>query len=243
MNIANDISYVATDEKRQVIPYVKAVDRQGHVTEYFSEENKLTAEQVAKLPLRRMDCVDCHTRPSHVFNTPEEAISRAFEDGLADPSLPFLKREAMRLLAGEYRSEAEALEKISKDLPEFYGKNYPAICVKKGPAIQQAVAAVRQLFKDNVFPEMKADWRAHEYNLGHLASEGCFRCHDGQHKSPSGKVVSKDCNACHTIVAQGSPAEVAKARLQAQPFKHPVDVGADVTQMKCDSCHNGTSGL
>jgi hypothetical protein len=243
MNIANKISYVSTDEKRQGIPYVKAVDRQGHVTEYFSEDNKLTPEQVAKLPLRRMDCVDCHTRPSHVFNSPEQAVSRALEGGSADPTLPYIKREAMRLLAGDYQTEAEALAKISKDLPGFYQKNYPAVFAMKGPAIQQAVATVRQLLKDNVFPEMKADWRVHENNLGHLTSEGCFRCHDGQHKSPSGKVVSKDCNACHTIVAQGSPADVAKARLQAQSFKHPVDVGVDVTTLKCDSCHNGTSGL
>lgn len=243
MNIANEISYASTDEKRQVIPYVKTVDRQGHVTEFFSEENKLTAEQLAKLPLRRMDCVDCHTRPSHVFNTPEQAVSRALEGGLADAALPYLKREAMRLLAGEYKTEAEALEKISLEIPEFYRKNYPAVYAKKEAAVQQAAAAVRELFKDNVYPEMKADWRAHENNLGHLTSEGCFRCHDGQHKSASGRVVSKDCNACHTIVAQGSPAEIAKARLQAQPFKHPVDVGMDVTTVKCDSCHNGTSGL
>jgi cytochrome c5 len=149
----------------------------------------------------------------------------------------------MRLLAGDYQTEAEALEKISKDLPEFYRKSYPAVYAKKEAAIKQATAAVRELFKDNVYPEMRADWRAHEDNLGHLVSEGCFRCHDGLHKSVSGKVVSKDCNACHTIVAQGSPSEVAKARLQAQPFRHPVDVGMDVTTVKCDSCHNGTSGL
>jgi hypothetical protein len=29
MNVANDIEYVATDEKRQVIPYVKFTDPQG----------------------------------------------------------------------------------------------------------------------------------------------------------------------------------------------------------------------
>ena len=149
----------------------------------------------------------------------------------------------MRLLAGEYKNEAEALDRIAMDLPEFYRKNYPAVYAKKEAAIRQAVAALRELFQANVFPEMKADWRAHENNLGHLTSVGCFRCHDGDHKSREGKVVTKDCGACHTIVAQGSPADVAKARLQAQPFKHPVDLGLDVTQMRCDSCHNGTSGL
>ncbi len=243
MNIANDIFYAATDAKRQVIPYVKAVDRKGHVTEYFSSESTLRPEQLAKMPLRRMDCVDCHNRPSHVFNTPEQAVSRAFAAGLADASLPGLKREAMRLLAGEYRTEAEALDRIGKDLPEFYRKTHPALYARKAAAVRQATEVVRQIFLANVFPEMNADWRAHENNLGHLTSEGCFRCHDGEHKSREGRVVSKDCNVCHTIVAQGAPAEVAKARLQAQPFKHPVDVGVDVTQVKCDSCHNGTSGL
>ena len=100
MNIANDIYYAETDPERQTIPYVKAVDRRGRVTEYFAADSKLTPEEAARLPLRRMDCVDCHNRPSHVFNTPEWAVSRAFETGRLDPSLPWLKREAMRLLAG-----------------------------------------------------------------------------------------------------------------------------------------------
>jgi hypothetical protein len=36
---------------------------------------------------------------------------------------------------------------------------------------------------------------------------------------------------------------VAKARLQDQPFKHPVDIGVDVSEMKCSTCHTGTTGL
>jgi hypothetical protein len=243
MNIANDIYYAVTDPKRQVVPYVKAVSRQGRVTEYFASDSKLTPEAAARLPLRRMDCVDCHNRPSHVFGTPEAAVSRAFETGRLDTALPYLKREAMRLLAGEYQTEAEALARISAELPEFYRKNYPAVYAKKGEAVAGAAKAVREIFSANVFPEMRTDWRVHESNLGHLTSLGCYRCHDGEHKSRSGKTVTKDCGACHTIVAQGSPAEVAKARLQAQPFKHPVDAGADVTKMNCNACHNGVSGL
>lgn len=243
MNIANDIYYAETDPKRQTIPYVKAVDRQGRTTEYFAADSKLTPEEAARLPLRRMDCVDCHNRPSHIFNTPERAVSRAFETGRLDPSLPWLKREAMRLLAGEYATEAEALEKISVGLPEFYRKEYPALAAKKADAVAQAVKAVREIFSANVFPEMKTDWRVHQNNLGHLTSLGCYRCHDGQHKSPTGKVVTKDCGACHTFLAQGTPAETARARLKAQPFKHPVDVGVDVKEMNCHDCHNGVSGL
>jgi hypothetical protein len=39
-------------------------------------------------------------------------------------------------------------------------------------------------------------------NLGHFYFNGCFRCHDGQHASPQGKVISKDCNLCHTVIDQ-----------------------------------------
>ena len=243
MNIKNEIYYAAADKSRETIPYVKAVDKEGHVTEYMSTENPLTKEQLAKTALRRMDCVDCHDRPSHIFKSPEEAVSRSISAGHLDAGLPYVKREAMRLLAGSYQTEKEANDAIQKELPAFYEKNYPSASQGKLPAIEQAVLVVQELFAENIFPEMKADWRAHPDHIGHLNSDGCFRCHDGLHKSPDGKVLTNDCSACHQILAQGSPQDVAKARLQAQPFKHPVDVGMDVTTVKCDTCHTGTTGL
>jgi hypothetical protein len=83
----------------------------------------------------------------------------------------------------------------------------------------------------------------HPNHLGHLNSDGCFRCHDGLHKSPQGTVITKDCNACHAILAQGPPGEPSGAKLEEQPFRHPVDVGMDVTEYKCSQCHTGTGGL
>jgi len=243
MNIKNDIYYAASDPGRETIPYVKAVDKQGHVTEYMSTENPPSKEQLAKTALRRMDCVDCHSRPSHIFKSPEQAVSLAMESGRLNPQLPFLKREAMRLLAGSYATEAEAQAAIEKELPGFYEKSYPALYQEKSDEIRRTAQVVEQLLAENVFPEMKADWRAHPNHIGHLNSDGCFRCHDGLHKSQDGKVITNDCNTCHTILAQGPPEKVAGARLQAQPFKHPVDLGMDVTTMKCSTCHTGTTGL
>jgi hypothetical protein len=37
MNVANVVEYVATDDKRQVIPWVKITDRQGNSREYAAE--------------------------------------------------------------------------------------------------------------------------------------------------------------------------------------------------------------
>ena len=47
---------------------------------------------------------------------------------------------------------------------------------------------------------MKADWRAYPNNLNHKDWAGCFRCHDGKHKTADGRKTLKasDCNSCHT---------------------------------------------
>ncbi len=35
MNVANEVTYISTDEQRQVIPWIRVKDRQGNVTEYY----------------------------------------------------------------------------------------------------------------------------------------------------------------------------------------------------------------
>jgi hypothetical protein len=243
MNISKEISYAASDERREVIPWVRTVDQQGAVTEYMSTEQPLSPQQLAALPIRRMDCVDCHNRPSHIFRPPDRAVEEAFSTGRMDRGLPYLKREAVRLLAGGYASEAQGREAILHGLAAFYQKEYPEVYTQKAAAVQQATAELQAIFSRNVFPEMRADWRAHPNHIGHLSAKGCFRCHDGLHKSSSGAVITNDCNACHTILAQGPPEQVKAATLQAQPFQHPVDVGMDVSTLMCNDCHTGTSGL
>ncbi|MBI4342627.1 MAG: cytochrome C, partial [Candidatus Omnitrophica bacterium] len=243
MNIKNTIDYIATDEQRGVIPWVRVTDADGRVAEYMSTEQPLSPEQIARAQIRRMDCVDCHNRPSHIYRPPDRAIEEAFDAGRMDRSLPYVKREGIRLLAGDYASEAQGREAILKGLAAFYAKEYPELYRDKGVAVQQATVALQQIFSTNIFPEMRVDWRAHPNHVGHLNSIGCFRCHDGLHKSQDGQVITKNCSACHTILAQGTPEELAGANLQEQPFRHPVDVGMDVTELRCNDCHTGTSGL
>ena len=50
---------------------------------------------------------------------------------------------------------------------------------------------------------MKVNWKTHPNNIGHFYIQGCFRCHDGNHVSKDGKVISKDCNSCHTVLDAG----------------------------------------
>lgn len=243
MNIKSDISYIAVDERREVIPWVRVVDQDGHATEYQSTDQLLSPQQRATATIRRMDCVDCHNRPAHIYRPADQAVEQAFETGRFDRRLPYLKREAVRLLVADYHSEANAQQAIRTGLPAFYENEYPTLAQEQAAVIAHAAEELVRIYGVNFFPEMRADWRAYPNHLGHLTSDGCFRCHDGLHKSAAGTVITKNCNACHAILAQGPPQDLQNIPLQEQPFRHPVDVGVDVTEYKCSQCHTGTSGL
>jgi hypothetical protein len=198
MNVANVVEYVATDEKRQTIPYVKLTDRQGNVREFRTPG--VTDDQLAKGERRRMDCMDCHNRPSHPFSpSPERAVDGAFARGEIARALPFARREAVATLKVEYPDRASAEAEIAKRLRTFYGQNYAALVPAHTADIDQLVRTAQRLYQHNVFPVMKVTWGSHENNLGHTDAPGCFRCHDDQHKTADGRVIKQDCDLCHDI--------------------------------------------
>jgi fumarate reductase subunit C len=233
MNIANEVTYVSTDDHRQVIPWVRIKDRQGNVTEYYDRTRPLTPEQIATGNRRKMDCVDCHNRPAHVYLPPDVAVDQAFVAGRLDPSLPYLKRQAVELLSKHYETTADALTQIDTGLNDFYRSKYSDVYSQKQDLIKGAVTEVQRIFQTYFFPEMKTDWQTHPNNIGHLYFPGCFRCHDGEHVSNTGKVITNNCTVCHTMIYDSlNPA----ASVKTGPFQHPVDLGG-LADRKCDSCH------
>ena len=234
MNIANEVTYIAADEQRQQIPWVQMRDKDGNVTEYVDRTRPLSSEQVATSHKRRMDCVDCHNRPAHVYLPPDVAVDQAFAAGTLDPGLPYLKRQAVAALSGNYETEDQAVEMIGASLREFYRANYPDLYSQKEGSINGAIEVIQGIFKTYFFPEMRTNWKTHPNNIGHLNSLGCFRCHDGNHVSKTGKVITAECNVCHTTIFD-SDAPPSK-NVSTGPFVHPVDLGS-LADRKCDSCH------
>jgi nitrate/TMAO reductase-like tetraheme cytochrome c subunit len=240
MNIANKITYVASDEQRQVIPYVHVRDMQGRETDYYAKDSTLSKEQIAQAAHRLMDCIDCHNRPTHIYVPPDSAVDQSITAHRLDPALPYLKQQAVAALTGKYDTTPAAMEGIAKSLQDFYEQKYPQIAEEKQLDIRNAVAEVQRIYRDTMFPEMKVNWQTHPNNIGHLYSNGCFRCHDGQHVSPDGKVIPKNCDTCHTVLAQ-QESGVSVMTENRQEFKHPVDIG-DLTQVNCSDCHTGGTG-
>ena len=150
---------------------------------------------------RTMDCVDCHNRPAHTFRTPDGEIDAAIAGGQIDRTLPFIKREGMKAIQKQYASHEEARSGIPKEIAAFYSSQYPQLASAKKPAIEEAGRVLAHIHNVNVFPTMKVTWDTYPNHIGHQSSPGCFRCHDGEMKSQSGRVIEQDCGQCHSLLA------------------------------------------
>jgi len=198
MNVANEVEYIATDDKRQVIPYVKLRDRLGNVREYTVDG--VTPDQLAKGERRRMDCIDCHNRPSHPMSpTAERAVNELMARGDIPKALPFVHREAVKALKVTYPTQEAAADGIARALREFYRSQYSSTYLSERQAVEKAVNATANLYRRNVFPEMNVQFGTHPNNIGHMDFPGCFRCHDDNHKAKDGAKIGQDCDACHHI--------------------------------------------
>lgn len=240
MNLANEVTFIAADDHRQIIPWVRVKDRQGNVTEYVDRNRPPSSELMAKAEGRRMDCIDCHNRPAHAYLPPDVAVDQSFAAGRLDNSLPYLKREAIAALSKPYNTTDEALSSISSSLDHFYRSYYTDLYSSKNESIKSGIKEIQRIFQTYFFPEMKTDWQTHPNNIGHLYSSGCFRCHDGEHVSSSGKVIRNDCNICHTVIYDS--ARPMEKNAKTGPFQHPVDLGG-LADRKCEECHKANKAF
>jgi hypothetical protein len=198
MNVANEIEYIATDEKRQAIPWVRMRDRFGNVKEFVVEG--VTAQELEAGERRRMDCMDCHNRPSHPFApSAERAVDEAMAIGAISPKLPFAKREAVAALKETYTTQQAAVDAIAERLRAFYRNTYTDVYNSRRQEVEQSVTGVQALYRRNVFPEMQVGWGTYPNNIGHMAFPGCFRCHDDSHKAKDGSVIRQECDLCHSM--------------------------------------------
>jgi nitrate/TMAO reductase-like tetraheme cytochrome c subunit len=204
--------YVASDAGNQTIISVNQHNPDGSVTEYVSSDWKGPVKGVT----RQMDCMDCHNQATHVFQTPQDAINEAMQDGSPSPALPFIHKKGMELIQAQYSSQADAAAKITSGLQDFYRTQYSGLWNGQHGQVDSAAKTLVAIYNRNVFPNMKVTWGTYPNNIGHNAFPGCFRCHDGSHTSKDGKTISNDCALCHNLLAvdEANPKQLSDLGLQ-----------------------------
>jgi hypothetical protein len=198
-HIAAKVWYLPIDKARQNIIWVAVENGQG-LTEYTdpTKADRITTEFV-KAKARLMDCMDCHNRATHVFQSPQELIDNAMAEGKIDSSLPYIKKQALAALDPPNSSLDAAIAQISV-IKDYYRINYPQVFSEKQAAIDQAINQINEVARLTTFPEMNVSWKTYVNNAGHQDSPGCFRCHSklvATSGSTAGSPIDATCDACH----------------------------------------------
>jgi nitrate/TMAO reductase-like tetraheme cytochrome c subunit len=208
-NPDNEVKFEYLDEGRARIGKVTLVTKGQVVAEYVP-----AGEAQKPAGVRTMDCIDCHNRPTHIFDgTAKNAIDRALFLGALDPAMPFIAQVSVALLSDAKVPREQAEQHFQKALAETYQRDHPD--VKADPAaLTKAGNTLAMLYQRNVYPEMKLSWNQYRSNLGHQsdgpATVGCFRCHDKKHEATLAdgkkKKIGQECDSCHTgIVFDQNP--------------------------------------
>ena len=191
--------YAAADAKRQTIPWVEYRDASGATRSYLASDVK--PDQAAAMPQFSMQCVDCHNRAAHSFETADRAVDSAIASGQIAADLPFVKKTGLALIQAQYASAEEAASKIAAGLGDFYRQQYPDVVANRSKDVNAASVALSAIYQRNVFPDLKVTWGTYPNNLGHMDYPGCFRCHDGSHVTSANDAITQDCAACHNAIA------------------------------------------
>jgi hypothetical protein len=240
-HVAAQVNYVPGDNKLQTIDWVGVTQADGSTVTYTNPGKTTTPDQIKKSE-RLLDCIDCHNRATHIFNSPNDLIDAAMFQGKIDKTLPFIKKVGLQALDPVNSSLSAAISKVDA-IRDYYRSNYPDIFQKQAQSIDNAVAELENIARETTFPEMKVDWNTYPNNATH---QGCFRCH-GKLVDQGGKVLTSDCTLCHynqsTVTAASGPAApppavtTTTAGTNAPAIPHSL-AGRD----NCLACH-GTGGI
>ncbi len=196
----------------------------------------------------RMNCYDCHNRVGHDFPVPSRAIDAAITDRRIDQTIPFIKKRGLEVVSASYATPEDALRAIRR-LQAFYHGQYPNLSLDSPERFAKTFETLWEIYNSSSHPAMSVDSANFPNFLGHTASAGCFRCHDGGHYKIvdgrlTGDAIPSACSTCHTFPSAGQatslpiglPPTSHKSRLWVFDHKQ-FATSPDPSGQTCAGCH------
>jgi nitrate/TMAO reductase-like tetraheme cytochrome c subunit len=259
-HVQQKVTYTSSDIHAQKIDLVNFTAEDGTVEQYIAGTQVAVSTDVtpdlerikSSQTTKTMDCIDCHNRVGHAVPSPDRAIDEAIGAGLISTNLPFIKRDSVALLNGDYPTLAAADTAIS-GLRTTLAAKYPLVVKAQAKQVTQAIDELKVQYRLIATPAMKVQAKTYPDNLGHQTSLGCFRCHDGAHYlvvkgQITNKTIPSECSTCHTFPQIGASA--SSFPLGSKPvthkdklyvFSHKLGAkGVDPSGQSCAACHKKT---
>ena len=256
-HVQQQVTYTTSDVRSRKIDLVEINFKNGTTRQYIAASqiglssdvnpdiNRLKRNET----IRRMDCIDCHNRIGHGIPSPDRAVDVAIAAGQISAELPYIKRDGVALLNGNYPSLGAA-DKAITNLRAAYAARYPLVLEMDDVQVARAIDQLKRIYRLISTPDMKVQAKTYPDNLGHQASPGCFRCHDGAHfRVVKGQITTETipsaCATCHTFPQIGS--NVSEVMLGAKPANHKSNLwvfnhksavsNTEPTGTTCGACH------
>jgi nitrate/TMAO reductase-like tetraheme cytochrome c subunit len=196
----NRVTYLAVDEKRTQVAKVRVLQPDGREEEYV--KSSIEIPEGEELEWRTMDCIDCHNRPTHIYQMPAEVVDFGLLSGEINREVPGIREDSLAAITKEYQTREEAQASMVDHLISLQTLRGGEEQISKySDDIRAAGEYILKGWLGNVWPELNLQWGTYLGHLGHQYYDdygfGCFRCHDEEHESENGKVISMDCDTCH----------------------------------------------
>lgn len=201
-----EVKYLATDNKRLSIAKVKITRPDGSKDEFIKPGVEIPAtvnqsEEGEHSDWRTMDCIDCHNRPTHTYDLPEERVDFGLISKKINPEIIGVREDSLTVLKAEYNTREEAEAQMTNRLIELQTNRQGIDYVKRFDAdLRKAGDFLLETYLGNVWPDMGIKWGTYGSHLGHQRADegwGCWRCHDEEHTNAEGKAIAQSCDMCH----------------------------------------------
>ncbi|MHB1475183.1 MAG: cytochrome c3 family protein [Dermatophilaceae bacterium] len=229
-HVQQSVTYTSADVRAQKIDLVEFKAKDGTTKQYIagtqvsvSTDVKPDIERLKSSETTRlMDCIDCHNRVGHGVPSTDRAVDEAMAAGRISTALPYIKRDGVALLNGDYPSLGAADTAIA-GLRATYAAKYPLVLKTHDGQVNKSIDELKRIYRLIATPDMKVQAKTYPDNLGHQTSPGCFRCHDGAHYlvvkgQITNEKIPSTCATCHTFPQIG--ASDFSFPLGAKPVDH-----------------------
>ncbi len=192
------VSYLAADDKRTKIARIKVRRPDGSEDEFVKSDTEV--EEGFEPEWRVMDCIDCHNRPTHIYEMPEDVVDFGLLSKKINPEIPGIREDSLRVITMEYATREEAKTRMVEELMSLQKQRDEKLAAQYASDIRRAAEYLVEKYLGNVWPEQKVFWGTYKGHLGHQWADegyGCWRCHDEEHVNSAGEAISQDCALCH----------------------------------------------